>query len=68
MMQLEKTGMSATEAAQMLERIGILDTLDQYLKADHKDGVQQAFRRAERQANDWMDLKAAEDLRHRRSM
>lgn len=60
----EKTGMSATEAAQMLERIGILDTLDQYLKGQTtKDGVQQAFRRAERQANDWMDLKAAEDLR-----
>ena len=60
----ERTGMSASEAAQMLEKIGILDTLDMYLKGQTtKDGVAQAFRRAESVAQDWMDMKMGEDLK-----
>ena len=62
----EKTGMSASEAAQMLERIGILDTLDTFLAGQTtRDGVTQAFARAERVAQDWMDMRTGEDLKAR---
>lgn len=59
-----RTGMTASQAAEMLDKIGVLDTLDTYLKGQTtQDGVQAAFRRAERVAQDWMDMQTGEDLK-----
>lgn len=59
-----RNGMTASQAAEMLDKIGVLDTLDTYLKGQTtRDGVQAAFRRAERVAQDWMDMQTGEDLK-----
>ena len=60
----QKTGLSASQAAEMLEKTGALDTLDNYLKGQTtKDGVQAAFTRAERVAQDYIDMQTGEDLK-----
>lgn len=60
----QKTGMTASEAATMLERTGVLDTLDKFLAGQTtREGVAGAFRRAESVAQDWMDMKMGEDLK-----
>lgn len=62
----EKTGMSASDAAQMLERVGILDQLDSFLAGQTTaEGVSQAFRRAQATAQEWMDMRTGEDLKAR---
>lgn len=60
----QKAGMSVSEAARMLDEIGVLDTLDQFLKGQTtRDGVQGAFRRAEQVSQDWIDMQTGEDLK-----
>jgi hypothetical protein len=59
----KKTGLSSAQAAEMLDKVGVLDTLDSFLKGQTtRDGVNAAFQRAERVAQDWMDMQAGEDL------
>lgn len=58
------TGVPATKAADILEKIGILDTLDKHLKGKTtRDGVVAAFKRAEKVAQDWLDMQTGEDLK-----
>lgn len=60
----QKLGIPASQAAEMLDKIGVLDTLDKYLKGQGtRDGVDAAFKRAERIAQDWLDMQAGEDLK-----
>lgn len=60
----QKTGLTASQAADMLEKVGVMDTLDSFLKGQTtNDGKRAAFRRAERVAQDWMDRQAGEDLK-----
>jgi hypothetical protein len=57
-----KIGISATEAATMLEKVGILDALDGYLSgATTKERLNHAFDRAMQRAADEIDRQAAED-------
>jgi hypothetical protein len=58
-----KIGISATEAATMLEKVGILDALDGYLSgATTRDRLNHAFDRAMQRAADEIDRQAAEDV------
>jgi hypothetical protein len=59
-----RTGLTAQQAADLLEKVGVLDTLDSYLKGTTtRDGVTAAFRKAEKVAQDYMDMRAGEDLK-----
>lgn len=60
----QKTGLSASQAADLLEKVGVLDTLDTYLKGQTtQEGVQAAFNRANKVAQDWVDMQTGEDLK-----
>jgi hypothetical protein len=59
-----RAGITAQQAADLLDKIGVLDELDKHLKGKStRDGVTAAFRRAERVAQDWLDMQAGEDLK-----
>jgi hypothetical protein len=59
----QRAGLSASEAAGMLEKIGVLDTLDVYLKnADTPDKVRTAFAAAMRQAQSNIDQMRGRDI------
>lgn len=52
----ERLGISPTQAAQMLDQIGVLDDLDGRMRnANTPAKVQAAFQGAERKAQDWID-------------
>ena len=58
----QKIGIAASEAADMLEKTGILDALDGYLKgADNRAKLDLAFRRVAQRAQDEIDLAASRD-------
>jgi len=60
----QKMGMPSTQAARLLEKVGVLDELDRVLaKADTPDRVRGAFRSAIRKAQDFQDMQTARDLR-----
>jgi len=59
----QRLNIPANEAAHMLEKIGVLDALDQYLKgANTPDKVYAAFERAQQAAQDSIDLQASRDI------
>lgn len=59
----QKKGLGASEAAMMLERTGVLDTLDSFLKgAQTREQKAAAFRRAKDVAQEWMDMRTGDDL------
>lgn len=59
-----RTGLTPQQAADLLEKVGVLDTLDGYLKGQTTpDGIQSAFRRADQIAQDRLDLQTGEDLK-----
>jgi len=58
----QSSGISASDAAQMLDQIGLLDALDQYLtRADSIDKVDAAFNRATKHAQEAIDIRVSED-------
>lgn len=60
----QKTGLSAAAAADMLEKVGVLDTLDTYLRGQtSKEGIQAAFTKANLIAQDYIDMQTGEDLK-----
>jgi hypothetical protein len=60
----QKTGMTSSRAADILEKIGVLDVLDGHLKGKNTpDGVRSAFTRANQVAQDWIDMQTGEDLK-----
>jgi hypothetical protein len=60
----QRTGITAQQAADLLEKTGVLDALDSQLKGKTtRDGVSSAFRRADKIAQDYMDMRAGEDLK-----
>jgi hypothetical protein len=60
----QKIGMTAGNAARMLDEIGVLDALDAHLKGQSTpDGVRAAFQRANAKAQDWIDMQTGEDLK-----
>jgi hypothetical protein len=59
----QNLGISSTDAAGMLEKIGVLDHLDNNLKgADTRDKIFEAFKRARQTAQDEIDATAARDM------
>ena len=60
----QKTGVTAANAARLLDQIGVLDALDAQLKGKTTpDGVRAAFARVNKQAQDWIDMQTGEDLK-----
>lgn len=60
----QKTGLTAGQAADLLEKTGLMDALDKGLKGKTtRGGVQAVFERVNRQAQDWVDMQTGEDLK-----
>ena len=60
----QKIGIPSTQAARLLEKVGVLDELDRLLtKADTPDKVRGAFSRAISKANDYQSMQTARDLK-----
>lgn len=60
----QQTGMTAANAARLLDQIGVLDTLDAGLKnKTTPDGVRAVFERVNKQAQDWADMQTGADLK-----
>jgi len=59
----QRAGISSSEAARILEKVGVLDALDNLLtNADTPDKVQAGFRRAIQRAQDEIDMTYSRDL------
>jgi hypothetical protein len=60
----QKMGIPATSAARLLEKVGVLDELDNLLKNANTPGkVRQAFTRAVAKAQDYQDMQTSNDLK-----
>jgi diguanylate cyclase with GGDEF domain len=60
----QKLGMPSTQAARLLEKVGVLDELDRRLsKASDAGGIRSAFTQAVRKAQDFQDMQTSRDLK-----
>ncbi len=59
-------GLPVAETADMMNKVGLIDTLDTFLKgADTPDKVDAAFLRAEKKMRDWISMQRGEELKVR---